>query len=86
MIDTGYRSRHVLRQLEPLEMRGYFEHWRHRATDMEVRRLAHERMLEQEEQPEAYEPSTHGDKNSCTHVSGCSEAEWDGLANLALNG
>ncbi|KAI4611412.1 hypothetical protein J4E80_007633 [Alternaria sp. BMP 0032] len=85
MIDTGYRSRHVLRQLEPLEMRGYFEHWRHRATDMEVRRLAHERMLEQEEQPEAYEPSTHGDKNSYTDVGGSSEAEWDRLANLALN-
>jgi len=85
MIDTGYRSRHVLRQLEPLEMRGYFEHWRHRATNIEVRRLAHERMLEQEEQPEACEPSTHGDKNSCTDVGEYSEAEWDELANLALN-
>ena len=85
MIDTGYRSRHVLGQLEPLEMREYFEHWRHRATDMEVRRLAYERMLEQEEQPEAYEPSTHGDKNSCTDVGEYSEAEWDGLAKLALN-
>lgn len=46
MIETCYRSCHVLSQLEPLEMRGYFEHWRHRATDMEVRRITHERMLE----------------------------------------
>ena len=85
MIETGYRSRHVLRKLESLELRGYFEHWRHRATNMELRRIAHERMLEEEEQPETYEPNADGNKSSCTDFGECSEAEWDGLANLALN-
>jgi hypothetical protein len=97
MGETDYQSRHELRRLEALEMRGSVEHWQHKATATEAKPTTREyttggeeqpkayELSAEEEQPNSYEPSAEEEQDELTNVVQYSEASWDGFTNLTLN-
>jgi hypothetical protein len=84
MGETDHQSRHKLRRLESLEMRGSIEHWQYKATATEVNPTTRECTTKGEERPKAYELSAE-DQDAWTNVGEYSEASWDGFTNLTLN-
>jgi hypothetical protein len=85
MGEPDYQSRHELRRLESLEMRGSIEHWQHKATTTEVNPTTRECTTKGEEQSKAYELSAEEEQDELTNVDEYREASWDGFTNLTLN-